>query len=136
MSMTAEARQITGGEREARVTEQAYAGEVAARRGLWWAGVPGLDPLHSAPDPSYGAMTAAMACAAHVQGADVTRNTRFRGGASRVASDFYRWLTDHDGDLDAYLRRLALRLAADIPGLPADDVLAGAQALHAAVAGR
>lgn len=136
MSIAAEARQIGGGEWEARVTEQAYAGEVAGRRSLWWAGVPGLDPLHPANDPSYGARTAAMACAAHVLGTDVTRTTRFRGGASRIASDFYRWLTDHDGDLDAYLRRLALRLASDIPGLPADDVLAGAQSLHAAVAGR
>jgi hypothetical protein len=136
MSAAAEARQITGGEWETRVTEAGYAGEMAERRSLWWAGVPGLDPLHPARDPSYGAQTAAMACAAHVLGADVTRTTRFRGGASPVASDFYRWLTGHNGELDAYLRRLALRLASDIPGLPADDVLAGAQALHAAIAGR
>jgi hypothetical protein len=134
MSIAAEARQIT--EWEARVTEQAYAGEVAARRGLWWAGVPGLDPLHAAKDPLYAAQAAAMACAARVLGPDVNHRTRFRGGASPVASDFYRWLADHRGEVDAYFRRLALRLAADIPGLPADDVLAGAQALYAAVAGR
>jgi hypothetical protein len=135
MSVAAEDRQVTGGEREARVTEAAFADEVAGRRSLWWAGVPGLDPLHPARDPLYGAQTAAMACAAHVLGTGVTR-TSWRGAASPLARDFYRWLTDHDGELDAHLRRLALRLASGIPGLAADDVLAGAQALHAAVAGR
>ena len=69
MSIAAEARPITGGEWEARVTEQAYAGEVAGRRSLWWAGVPGLDPLHPANDPSYGARTGGdgmrRACSRH-----------------------------------------------------------------------
>ena len=133
MSPAAEALQITGGER---VTEAAFADEVAGRRTLWWAGVPGLDPLHPVSDPYYGAQCAAMACAARVLGTDVTRRTRFRGGASPVAADFFRWLTDHSGDVDARLRRLALRLACDIPGLDPDNALPGAQAVHAAVAGR
>lgn len=131
MGVAAEARRVTGRGREARVSEAAFAGEVAGRRALWWAGVPGLDPLHPAADPRYGAQTAAMACAAHVLGTDVTR-TNWRGGASPLARDFFQWLAGHRGEADAYLRRLALRLACDIPGLDPDDVLAGAQALYRA----
>jgi hypothetical protein len=133
VSVTAEARQITG---EARVTEGAFADEVAARRTLWWAGVPGLDPLHPVNDPYLAAQCATMACAAHVLRADVIRTSRFRGGAPPVAADFFKWLADHDGEVDARLRRLALRIACDIPGLDADKVLAAAQGLRAAAPGR
>lgn len=117
------------------MSEAAFADEVAGRRSLRWAGVPGLDPLHPVADPRYAAQMAAMACAAHVLGPDVTR-TSWRGSASPLAGSFFKWLAGHNGEADAYLRRMALRLACDIPGLPPDDVLAGAQALYAAVAAR
>lgn len=136
VSAAAEFRQITGSEREARVSEAAFADEVAGRRTLWWAGVPGLDPLHPVGDARHAAQIAAMACAARVLGPDVNHRTRFRGGASPIARDFYRWLAGHSGDIDAWLRRLALRLACDIPGLPADEALGAAQALYAAIADR
>jgi hypothetical protein len=132
VSVAAEARQIGAG-REVFVSEAAFADEVAGRRALWWAGVPGLDPLHPVNDHNLAAQFAAMACAAHCLGAGLYRDNRFRGGASRLTGDFYEWLTRHTGDVDARLRRQALLLASDIPRLPPDEVLDSARALHGGV---
>lgn len=131
MSVTAEYRQITGG-RETLVSETAFADEVAGRRALWWAGVPGLDPAYAAPNALMGAQAAAMACAAHVLGSSVT-DTRWRGGASPLTEKFFEWLAATTDDYDAYLRRLALRLVASTPRIPSEKVLEGAKALHGGV---
>ena len=131
MSVAADYRQITGG--EARVSEEAFAGEVAGRRALWWAGVPGLDPAYAAPTPLMGAQASAMACAAYVLDAHLPDDSRFANSPSKLTEKFFDWLAGSPDDYDAYLRRLALRLACDISGIPADKVLAGAKGLHGGV---
>ena len=88
----------------------------------FWTGVPGLDP--SAPplaDPDLSARTAAMACALHVYGPDAGLRGMF---GKAPAQKYLEWLLDAPDEVEAWLRRYALRFAcehADVIG--AADIL-------------
>jgi hypothetical protein len=77
----------------------------------FWTGVPGLDP--SAPplaDADLAARCAAMACALHVHGPDAGLRGIF---GKPPAQKYLDWLLDASDDVEAWMRRYALRLACE-----------------------
>jgi len=99
----------------------------------WWVGVPGLDPDARCADHVFAAQATAMACAAHVLGADAGRWDWWRTERSAPVARWLEWLLRHNGEADAYMRRLALRLICErAAALPDDEILRAAQSLHRA----
>lgn len=99
----------------------------------WWTGVPGLDPDIRGADWRWMAQATAMACAAHVLGADAGRWDWWRTRKSSSAATWFKWLLKARGEDDAYMRRLALRLICERAALiPDDEILPAAEMLYAA----
>jgi len=97
-----------------------------------WLGVPGSDPQCPLADPDLAARLAVMRFSLHVFGADAARRPVL--GRSH-AQDWLRWLLSAPDDVDAYLRRYALRFACEeaaAAGIVPRDILETAQQLHAA----
>jgi len=117
----------------------------ALPRGVpWWAGTYGLDPAVTAealglPDEDWAvaAQCTAMACAAHVFGADAGYPARLITRKGPPARQFADWLLGAAGPEDAARRRLALRLICErTQAGDADGVLEDAGRLHDACAAR
>ena len=99
----------------------------------WWVGVPGLDPDSRAASWQWMAQATAMACAAHVLGADAGRWDWWRTRKSSSAATWFKWLLKARGEDDAYMRRLALRLICERTALiPDDEILPAAEMLYEA----
>lgn len=98
----------------------------------WWAGIPGLD-CHDRPDSQeLAARIAALACAARLHPIN-TQATRFADtAASKAVRKFLPWLLEAKDAPDAYLRRLALAFACDVPRDDTNDdqVLKVARFIH------
>jgi hypothetical protein len=80
----------------------------------FWTGIPGLDPGVPAPaDRELAARIAAEACAVHVHGMTATMQLLMR---KSPAEKYLAWLLDAADDLEAWVRRYALRVTCDRAG--------------------
>jgi hypothetical protein len=80
----------------------------------FWTGIPGLDPGIPAPaDRELAARIAAEACAVHMHGMAATLKLPLR---KPVAEKYLNWLLDAADDMEAWVRRYALRVTCDRAG--------------------
>jgi hypothetical protein len=78
----------------------------------FWLGIPGLDPAYPPPaDPMLTAHLAAEACANHVHGYTATMGGALWGKSA--AEKYLAWLLDFRDDMEAWVRRYALRVTCD-----------------------
>ena len=103
----------------------------------FWAGIPGLDPAVPAPaDRELAARIAAEACAVHVHGMTAIMPVLMR--RKSPAEKYVAWLLDADDDLEAWVRRYALRVTCERAGdaEPGDILDAAWQAVAFVYPGR
>lgn len=80
----------------------------------FWTGIPGLDPGCPAPaDRELAARIAAEACAVHVHGMTATQALLMR---KSPAEKYLIWLLEATDDLEAWVRRYALRVTCERAG--------------------
>jgi hypothetical protein len=86
----------------------------------WWYGVKGLDPGNPTDDIQQAARLTAIACAVHVMNTQLIHGERVswamkRNRALPEVRSWYDWLTASGDHLEAYARRVTLRLVCDLP---------------------
>jgi hypothetical protein len=98
----------------------------------FWLGIPGLDPAYPSPaDAELAARIAAEACAVHAHGMTAIM-APFIGKSP--AQKYLDWLLDARTDLEAWLRRYALRVTCDrADGADASGILSAAAQVAAFV---